>query len=152
MRCDYCDDVVSFTFKGNEIVDYYPKRSYKIDQSIPSDVSVNYSEALRCFDNLAFTATVVMCRRAIEIAAVLKGGSGASLQKLIESVIPSDLRPLADEIRHWGNRGAHFDKEIANITKSDAQQILEFAEKMFWYLFVMPAQISNSKTRRNPSP
>jgi hypothetical protein len=32
---------------------------------------------------------------------------------------------------------------IANVKKDDANTILDFAEKMFWYLFIMPSEIQS---------
>ena len=80
----------------------------------------------------------------------MKGGQGSNLYQKINSVIPDDLKDLVHEIRKWGNIGAH--DLIANVKKDDANTILDFAEKMFWYLFIMPSEIQRSKNRRNQKP
>jgi hypothetical protein len=78
----------------------------------------------------------------------MKGGKGNNLYQRIDSVIPQDLKDLVHEIRFWGNIGAHPDDKITNIKKEDAETILDFAEKMFWYLFIMPSEIQKTKNRR----
>jgi hypothetical protein len=107
-RCDNCDNIVFFTEQRSELsngdyrftqIDYYPKRSYKIDKAVPQEIAADYNEARRCYDNSAFTASVIMCRRAIERTAIMKGGQGSNLYQKINSVIPDDLKDLVHEIR-----------------------------------------------------
>ncbi len=167
-NCDSCDSVIFFTYETDKelptimleispeflhnnykIIDYYPKRSYEAHEAIPLNVAEDYIEALRCFDNNAFKATVVMARRALQTTCNLKGATKSTLEQQVDEIIPEDMKELAHEIRQWGNLGAHPDQIIKDIIDEDAEKIIDFAEMLFKHFFILPYEVQQIKNKRN---
>lgn len=160
--CDNCGRVTYFIFHEDregsrrgrrnilvELIDYYPKRTYRGHESIPSNIAEEFGEAMVCFDNKAFESCVGMCRRALQSTCKLKKAKGKNLQEQIDDIIPDDLKEYAHEIRLWGNIGAHPDDLIQDVTEESAKEIMDLIENMFEYLFIMPFKVKKSQERRN---
>lgn len=82
--CDHCRQLVYVVLgfrtapvgtkvATEEILDYYPKRLPKLEDSIPKNVASDYVEAIKCFDVGANRASAAMCRRALQSSVIERG-------------------------------------------------------------------------------
>jgi hypothetical protein len=137
-----------------KIIDFYPKRTPKIDKSVPANIANDYIEAIKCFDVGAPKASVAMCRRALQSSVVEKGATKDKLNDQIDElcdkgIITKDIREWAHEIRFMGNIGAHPDKDgLKDVTLEDAQEMLEFVEQYLNYVYIMPSRVITHREKR----
>ena len=81
---------------------------------IPKEVGAGWKEALRCYWIKSFGATVLMCRRSLQVSCDREKAVGNDLFKQIDDLaskqITTDpLRKMAHRIRLLGKIGAHGD-------------------------------------------
>ena len=122
--CDFVDKYnQAIPIDPDRIVDYYPRRSITIDNSIPKEVGSDFLEANKCNDVLASKATVAMCRRALQSACEISGAKPKS--DLVEQIdeletkriINPGLKEIAHTVRLIGNWGAHPQQDpLRNVT------------------------------------
>jgi hypothetical protein len=99
----------------------------------------SFKEALGCYLQGYYSASVVMSRRLLEQALINKGASSkkhiCDMMKELSSVgiIDKRLSDLADEIKSFGNSGAHVKGK--DVDKSDALVALEFTDHLVTWLF-----------------
>ncbi|MFJ6139280.1 DUF4145 domain-containing protein [Kitasatospora sp. NPDC092286] len=131
----------------------WPSPYRALSPAIPQEVRVALDEARACFLKArAYPATVVMTRRAVELACKAQGATGRDLrQKLIclkdSQKIEGRLYDWADELRMLGNEGAHGDHS----SRQDAEDALSFAEALFDYMFVLADRYEQFRKRRAQS-
>ena len=64
-------------------------------------------------------------------------------------VLRKSFHPLAEEIRHYGNLGAHpDDDQLKNASRDTASQVLEFSRLLIHEFYEVPALASKLKTNR----
>jgi hypothetical protein len=90
----------------------YPTSNKDIDSFVPESIRNSFNEAMRCFENRAFTASVIMCRKVIEgICKESKIEKNNLRDKLIamreQGIIDPNLFEWADALRLSGNDAAH---------------------------------------------
>jgi hypothetical protein len=125
-----------------------------VDIRIPENVRNDFVEALFCETVQAYKATVVMCRRALQSSCKDLGAEGSRLIDQIDNLfskgrITEALKKMAHEIRKLGNAGAHPDDDLlSDVTKDDAEDIVEFTEQYFEHIYVMPARMAEMMKRR----
>lgn len=129
---DYAED-----YEYTEVL--YPKSNTNIDSSVPNSIKNAFNEAMRCFENKAFTASVIMCRKAIEgICKESKIEKKNLRDQLIamkdQGIIEPSIFEWADALRLSGNDAAH-DLDITFSIK-DAEDIIEFTHVIIEYIFV----------------
>lgn len=115
-----------------------------------SDVNVKtlFEEARKCFSTSSFTSVVLACRKLLMHIAVSKGAPVGKL--FIEYVeflstnnfIPPDAKDWVDHIRVKGNEANH---EISIMEKSDAEDLISFAEMLLKIVYEFPANIARKK-------
>ncbi|MFD5437032.1 DUF4145 domain-containing protein [Kitasatospora sp. NPDC127067] len=133
-----------------ELYRVWPVPFRELSPEIPENVRGALEEARDCFLKArAYSATVVMTRRAVELACKAEGASGRDLrQKLLDlkaaQRIEGRLFDWADELRMLGNEGAHGDHS----SRQDAEDALSFAEALFDYMFVLADRYEQFKRRR----
>ena len=168
VTCDAenCGRVVFLIFKGLEtkegrythfdieLVDQYPKRIPKLHKSIPRQVTDDYIEAIKCFDVGAWKASVVICRRALQVSVIEKGAKKGILWEQIDElydgeIITKDIKDWAHEIRLTGNIGAHPDKDgLEDVTKEDAKELIDFMEEYLNYVYIMPSKVQAKRAKK----
>src|SRR5271157_1601193 len=141
MKCQGCLQyilgIVDFDFLQNraEYCGHYPIGSPddKVPDGIPSNIGAGYSEALRCKHVKAYSATVLMCRRALQVSCDTEKAEGNDLFKQIDDLaskqrITEPLRKMAHRIRLLGKKGAHGDYSDIDdtITEKDASDAVLF--------------------------
>lgn len=170
-RCDGCNKELYADVKYRsairstmyfDVLETYPKYSPPMEESIPKDVWEDYSEAYQCFNVEAYKATVVMCRRVVQNAAMEKGatkkdthGKWIPLTKQIETAFPGAefqlLREIAGDIKFFGDYGAHpSDDGIDQVSDEEAKEILDFTESILDYVYVQPDKIKKIRERKKP--
>ena len=118
---------------------------------IPEPIAGEYREAIRCRWVNAYRASVLLCRRALEVSCQLEKAQGKLLFDKIEDLagrqmITGTLKRMASRIRLLGNTGAHGDymEVLDNITEADADDALQFMEHYLNYVYVFPARLNQS--------
>ena len=99
---------------------------------IPADIASDFREAIRCHWVKAFKATVLMCRKSLQVSCDKENAEGNDLFKQIDDLahkgrITESLKKMAHRIRLLGNRGAHDYSDIDDsITEKDANDAINF--------------------------
>lgn len=120
---------------------------------IPSEILLDYQEALKCKTIAANRAGCAMFRRSLQ-GALVKLGADSKLEliKQIESLgnLPKDIKDWAHQIRIFGNWGAHPDKDnLKDVDSSDVAEAHDFASKFLLYMFIMPEKVKLSREKRD---
>ena len=154
--CNSCHNAVlvhEYEYYGNNKRDIYPQPlPSPTDERIPEHIRKDIDEAKLSFTVNAFRACAVMARRAIQNACIDKGADkNKRLEKQIEEladkgVITNDLKEWANVVRWVGNDAAHPDKN--EVTKEDAEDILQLAEQFMHVIYVAPAIAKEQRKRR----
>lgn len=122
-----------------------------VSEAIPQEVGLDLLEARMCLGIGAWRAASVMARRSIEGAAAVHKAAGSTLKALIQSltkqqVITPRMQEWAEEVRELGNDAAHAGSP--EVTKTDAEEIVELASAILDDLFVKPAPAKAATSRR----
>lgn len=120
---------------------------------IPSEILLDYQEALKCKAIAAHRAGCAMFRRSLQ-GALVKLGADPKLDLIqqIESLVnlPKDIKDWAHQIRIFGNWGAHPDKDsLKDVDSSDAAEAHDFISKFLLYMFIMPEKVKLSREKRD---
>jgi Domain of unknown function (DUF4145) len=130
----------------------WPKPSRVIAWEIPDVVRVSLDEADRCFRATAFTATAVMCGRALEGVCVNHKTKAKTLAQGLEElkdkeIIDKRLYEWGQELRKLRNLGAHASAE--RVSKDDATDMLDFVHAICDYVYVLNKKFERFKKRRD---
>lgn len=147
--CNFCKNTVLSRSDGG-VVWPNPMPS-ETAAEIPPPIRENLIEAKQCNAVSAFRATVVMCRRAIQMACVDRGANrNDSLVVQIKSlkqngVITNELHEWATVVRWVGNDGAH--PGGVEPDAEDASAMLDLAEQFLHVLYVAPAKAAAHRAK-----
>ena len=83
------------------------KRKVDLEKITSTEVRDDFEEAINCYNNGSYNASMVMARRAIQ--QEVKGNEGDLYQQIESSGISDNLKKLLQKIKNFGNSGAHFD-------------------------------------------
>lgn len=107
---------------------------------IPGIIRESLIEAEKCFKAKAYIACAVMCGRALEGVCKSHKTSSKTIASGLKELV--DRKIIDDRLYRWGealreqrNLGAHATE--MNITKEDARDILDFANAICNYIFVL---------------
>lgn len=129
----------------------WPKPETYVDWRIPEISRLSLIESKICFKAKAYSATAVMCGRALEgickhhktSAKTLAGG----LKELKEkSIIDERLFLWSEELRKHRNIGAHAGTE--KVSKEDALDLIDFVSAICDYVFVLNVRFDSFMSRR----
>jgi hypothetical protein len=129
----------------------WPRPVNYVDRRIPARVRTSLEEARKCADASSFLAAAVMVRRVLEGVAnqfdATKGSLPARLRALRDAgVIDARMFEWAERLREHGNLGAH-DSE-GEVSEQDARDLIEFAEAICDYVFVLTKKFDAFKARQ----
>jgi hypothetical protein len=129
----------------------YPATTFHVNPNAPAAVRTSLAEATKAFAAGAFTASALMCRRAIEALCAAhnapKGTLAARLKALKDTNIISDhLFQWADMLRMAGNQAAHDVDEA--ILRTDAEDMLDFTSAIVDYVYSYRDKFEAFKQRR----
>jgi len=114
---------------------------------VPTEVYSLYNEARRCMSVSAYTAAVLVCRKLLMHIAVEKNApEGKSFLEYVEYLcdnryVPPDGKGWVDHIRKMGNEANH---EIAEVSRTDAEELISFSEMLLRFVFELPARIPHT--------
>ena len=139
--CPNCSGPTFFNINGQR----YPSVSFgNAVQHVPEELDALYNEARRCSSQSCFTASVLLCRKALMNIAVSQGAK--ENLRFIEYVnylsengyTPPNGKHWVDHIRKKGNEATH---EIALMEESDAKDLICFVEMLLKFIYEFPASI-----------
>lgn len=126
-----------------------PARS-RVGLSVPMAVAGAYDEASRCYGAQAYTATAIMCRKALEALVQehkVTGNLAMALKKMRDQgLIEARLFEWADALRLAGNDAAH--DVTGAIPRDDAKDTLDFGGALIEYVFTFRDRFDDFKRRR----
>lgn len=159
-QCPNCLRTFSLVIepRTNVVVDWQPRAvPYVTDlEGAPSPLLADFKEGQLALGYGLYKAAAVMFRRAVQSACLDKGAPKrdriwAQIDWLEENhIVNVDLRDLAHEIRHFGNDGAHPDKDPLEdgVSKEEAEQAFEFARAFFDYVYAIPYRVALARQKR----
>ena len=131
-----------------------------IDKKIKEQTRESFIEAISCFHNDLYSASLLMCRRVLEESITelyakqnnntldetdvdQKQKKIVFLRKKIEElhkkgIIPLEMKKRAFSIITFGNWPAHPDISNEKVTENDARMTIEFLKKFLDYFIVYP--------------
>jgi hypothetical protein len=155
MQCQACLGYIlgCATQRGPDTWQYV--RHYPIGQPhdtvsphVPAEIAFDFKQAIRCRGVKAFGATVLMCRRSLQVSCDMENADGKDLFKQIDDLaskqrITEPLKKMAHRIRLLGKQGAHGDySDIdATITEKDADDAILFMAHYVEHVYVLPKQL-----------
>jgi len=161
LECPVCKNVL---LAGQELVQVsvdahdwdnatrlWPQPEKYLDWTLPELVRDSMIEAKKCYRATAYKACAVMCGRVLEsICSEYKTKNkflGGGLKELLEKqLIDKKIFQWGEELRRHRNIGAHASKQ--KISKEDARDLLDFANAICDYVFVLTEKFKNFMGRK----
>jgi hypothetical protein len=139
-----------------KLLDVYPTGTFELDSSVPiaDEIRADFREAGLCLGTGCPKASMIMSRRVLQRCLKEQGCAQRKLVSAIDHAIQQDIlrkpfHPIATGIKQYGNLGAHpDDDQLTDVTREDAEQILEFARLLIHDLYEVPAAASKLKQSR----
>jgi hypothetical protein len=149
VRCQNtkCHALILVEAVGQSVRSVYPVGTFDLDTEapIPSEIRDDFREAGLCMGSGCFRASLVMSRRVLQRCLKAQGCNQRNLVDAIDHAVSTGIlrkafHALADEIRHYGNLGAHpDDDQLPNANRESAEQVLEFARLLIHEFYEVPA-------------
>jgi hypothetical protein len=144
-----CDSFEAFSDIWPEPYRLYPPMDEPLPWFIPPNISDSIKEARSCLRAEAYSATAVMCGKAIEgLCRHFNAGSylGTGLRELrTRGIIDGMLIEWGEELQRHRNKGAHESASL--ISKQDASDLLDFAIAICSYVFDLSQKFRDFKKR-----
>ena len=160
LQCPVCKNAI---LAGQEMIEVAPEKwkwceanrlwpqpEKHISWYLPPSVSASLEEAKKCYKAKAYSACAVMCGRMLESICVehntqkkvLAGG----LKELLDNqIIDKKIYKWGETLREHRNIGAHATKK--GISREDAKDLLDFANAICDYIFVLTAKFARFMSR-----
>lgn len=159
VRCTNCGATLTVTILNGELKVTPINKTFEITSipNAPSNVTSDVSEAQICHAVGAYKACVVMCRRSLEQVCDDKSAQGRLLHDKIhylqgQGIISSEIFGIFEEIRYFGNYGAHpNDDLLGDVTKDDSSSVLEITLHTVKHIYDVPETIRRLRSRRGVS-
>lgn len=161
-----CDPVFCiYEDMDDKIIQCYPAPGADADkyhQATPPNIREDFAEAIRCFYSKSYKGCVVMCRRVVDaiacdtLGAEAKRDNGQTrrLTKLIEmmlekGLITNAIKETADEIRFFGDYGAHSqDDGLDAVSEDDAETIRQLTDELIKAVYTTPYETQKLRKKR----
>ena len=100
----------------------------------------DFDQAYRCFLSNFYDASVCLARRALERALLGKGVKSRRLGDMIEDsvnqgIVPPEVKTLCEDIKAYGNKGAHPKSNDVPVSQGEAEYALLFTDVMVAWLY-----------------
>lgn len=162
LRCqnDKCQSLVLAIMRAPNVVEkIYPIGKFELDvnASIPQEIRDEFREAGLCLGTGCYKASLVMSRRVLQRCLKEQGCAQRNLVDAInhaksEGILRSSFHAIADEIREYGNLGAHpDDDQLSNANQDSAQQVLDFTRMLIHEFYEVPQSIDRLRRNRQQS-
>ena len=140
--------------EGGSVTELYPAPAI-VDADIPERAR---SYLLQALDTIhAPSAAVVMAASAIDAMLKEKGYKEGKLYNRIQQAASDNL--ITDEMASWAhdvrldaNDERHADEEQPMADGQDAKRVIEFAQALGQFLFVLPARVRRGRAKAVPEP
>ena len=124
--------------KWSDLTVLYPQSDLRVNPKAPHEIRDAVEEGIKCYRAKAFTATAIMCRKALEgvcdAHGVKERALDASLKKMRDTdMIDKRLYDWSDQLRMTGNEAAHGVGVVSS--SQDARDALDFTIGIIDYLF-----------------
>jgi hypothetical protein len=141
-----------------------------LDEVIPLEIRTPFKEALRCRWVSSYQATVLMCRRSLQVSCdkellereekepteqERKRNSRKDLYDQIDELaakqrITEPLRRMAHQIRLLGKKGAHSDYSDIDqsVGEGDADAAITFMRHYLEHVYTLPAKLDAALERQ----
>lgn len=125
---------------------------YVCSARLPDGLIQDFDQAFNCFESGFFDASAAMARRTMETALIGKGAQAhielvdMILQLSKEGKIPTETKFLCEDLRRFGNKGAHSGKSV---DKSRAEVCIEFADIIVSWLYGDVQPMNKSKSEQS---
>lgn len=134
----------------------FPFAAYELAASapIPDAIREDFREAGLCLGAGCYKASLVMSRRVLQRCLAEQGCAQNKLVEAINAALASGVlrkafHPLAEEIRQFGNLGAHPDDDNLEAASQDnAHHVLEFSRLLIHEFYEVPASAAALKALR----
>lgn len=157
LRCSHCRRLILVSQVGNRDWTLVhpgqaPHRDYRKD--LPNELVDDYNEAGVCLGAGAYKASMVMSRRALQRLLKEQGHTERDLVDAINAAkkagtIAPRYHALADEIREYGNLGAHpDDDQLANANEPNARHIIDFCDLLIEDIYDLRAKAESLRKQR----
>jgi hypothetical protein len=124
-----------------------------LSSEIPVTARRDIQDAHKCFTHGIYSATAVLCGRALERLIKEKAGNftiAKGLQELkAKGIIEERLYNWAEALRKERNIGAHASEE--ETTKENAEDIIDFTIAIFDYIYTFSQKYAKYVDRKNIS-
>lgn len=135
----------------SKVTRMWPEPKKYFDWQLPTIVRESLTEADKCYKAKAYIACAVMCGRALEgickehktKSKTLAGGLKELLKK---NIIDDKIYQWSEMLREHRNIGAHATTE--DITKDDAENLLEFTKAICDYVFVLTRKFEDFMAKK----
>lgn len=157
VRCQNttCQGLVLVELNDGVIGRVYPFVAHDLDRAaeLPMEVRDDFWEAAMCLGAGCYKASLVMSRRVLQRCLKTQGCTQHNLVDAIKHAVESGIlrsafHAVANEIREYGNLGAHpDDDQLQNASRESAQQVLEFTRLLIHEVYEVP--LAAARLRRN---
>jgi hypothetical protein len=154
-----CGRVALIQIANSIVKVLYPLGSYTLNSSaqISQAIRDDFQEAGQCLAAGCPKASMVMSRRALQRILKEQGCGQHNLVDAIDHAIKQGIvrkqwHPMLEEIRKFGNLGAHpDDDQLVNCTPQNAGTLLGFVRHLIEELYELPHRAGQLKfMRENP--
>ncbi len=145
--------------RQGQVMDIYPAGQFELEPSVPvsDEIREDFREAGLALGAGCYKASMVMSRRVLQRCLKEQGCTQHNLVDAIAYAIEHNIlrkafHTVAEEIRQYGNLGAHPDDEqLANANRENAEQVLEFSRLIIHDFYEVPATATKLRRKRqNP--
>jgi len=159
VRCqnNACRRLVLVEVTGAGVIQQiYPFAAHALDPNaqVPVEIRDDFRESGLCLGAGCYKASLVMSRRALQRCLHDQGCTQNKLVDAIDHALKTNIlrkafHPLAEEIRQYGNLGAHpDDDQLQNANRESANHVLEFARLLIHEFYEVPASAALLKKNR----
>ncbi len=136
----------------SELSRLWPLQETYVPHEIPDICRFSIIEAKLCYKAKAYSATAVMCGRALEGICKHHKTSSKDLFNGIKElrdkkIIDERIYLWSEQLRHHRNIGAHASSE--KVSKEDAHDLLDFVSAICEYVFVLNERFNDFMARKN---
>lgn len=156
LECPRCNNTLLGGFYEheapvNELSRLWPMQETYVHYQIPDICSVSIVEAKLCYKAKAYSATAVMCGRALEGICKHHQTNARDLFNGIkelreQGIIDERIYLWAEQLRRHRNIGAHASAE--KVTREDARDLLDFVNAICEYVFVLSEKFNEFISRK----
>ena len=157
LKCQNCFGLISVVPTKGKVRDEiatFPLAIPSANTAVPAPLAEDYIEGVECLSIGKNKAAACMFRRSLQQVMLEKQAKGNRLVDQIRSLaqvgtIPQEIADWADEIRLWGNEGAHPSNDgLDTISNDEALELKDFVERLFEWVYIMPDKVAQSKSAR----